>query len=64
MKEMKPGDICVSGPSNEDPDHVYCFVKYIDDENAYVLHNQLFGLAVRSLIGNGCGPWQFALRMP
>lgn len=60
---MKPGDICVSGPSIDDLDHVYCFVEYLGDDNAHVLHNQFFGLAVRSLVGNGCGPWQFALRM-
>lgn len=63
MKGLRPGDICVSGPSNADLDHVYCFVEYIDSDNAHVLHNQVFGLAVRSLVGNGCGPWQFALRM-
>jgi Fungal chitosanase of glycosyl hydrolase group 75 len=64
MDQIKAGDICVSGPSISDLDHVYCFVKYIDSDNAYVLHNQVFGLATRSLIGDGCGPWRFALRMP
>lgn len=64
MNQMRAGDICVSGPSTSDLDHVYCFVKYIDSDNAYVLHNQVFGLAERSLIGDGCGPWRFALRMP
>lgn len=63
IKGIKPGDICVSGPSKDDLDHVYCFVEYLDEDNAHVLHNQFFGLAVRSLVGNGCGPWQFALRM-
>lgn len=64
MQKLQPGDICVSGPSASDLDHVYCFVDYIDDENAHVLHNQVFGLASRSLVGNGCGTWRFALRMP
>jgi hypothetical protein len=64
MDSLKPGDICVSGPSSTDLDHVYCFVDYIDNENAHVLHNQVFGLAKRSLVGNGCGRWRFALRMP
>lgn len=64
MDSLKPGDICVSGPSSTDLDHVYCFVNYIDVENAHVLHNQVFGLATRSLVGNGCGRWRFALRMP
>lgn len=63
MNGMRPGDVCVSGPSKDDVDHVYCFVEYIDNENAHVLHNQFYGLAVRSLVGIGCGPWQFALRM-
>jgi hypothetical protein len=64
MSGLNPGDICVSGPSSTDLDHVYCFVDYIDAENAHVLHNQVFGLATRSLVGNGCGRWRFALRMP
>lgn len=63
---MQAGDICVSGPSSDptELDHVFCFVKYIDNENAVVLHNQYPGLATRSLIGDGCGLWRFALRMP
>jgi len=64
MLQLQAGDICVSGPSIDDLDHVYCFVDYIDDKNAHVLHNQVYGLAIRSLIGDGCGPWRFALRMP
>jgi hypothetical protein len=65
MKSMNPGDICVSGNSAADLDHVYCFVNYIDSENAHVLHNQVYGLATRSLVGNSCtGRWRFALRMP
>ena len=63
MASMKIGDICVSG-SSSNLDHVYCFVRYIDQDNAWVLHNQVFGLCPRSLIGLGCGKWQFALRMP
>ena len=63
MDQMKPGDICVSGPSTTDWDHVYCFVSYINNDNAYVLHNQVTGLAKRSLIGQGCGKWRFALRI-
>lgn len=63
MTSMKTGDICVSG-SNSNLDHVYCFVSYLDQENALVLHNQVFGLSSRSLIGLGCGKWKFALRMP
>ena len=58
------GDICVSGPGAADLDHVYCFVSYIDADNAYVLHNQATGLSKRSLAGVGCGKWRFALRMP
>jgi hypothetical protein len=64
MSAMKPGDICVSASTGDDYDHVYCFYSYKDTENAYVLHNQQFGLVVRSLIGIGNGPWKFALRMP
>lgn len=64
MDMMKPGDICVSGPAVSDWDHVYCFVDYIDAANAHVLHNQVTGLATRSLTGVGCGRWRFALRMP
>lgn len=64
MNSLQPGDICVSGPSSTDLDHVYCFVDYVDPENAHVLHNQVFGLAKRSLVGQGCGRWRFALRMP
>jgi hypothetical protein len=64
MDSMKPGDICVSGPAVSDWDHVYCFVDYIDVDNAYVLHNQAVGVAKRSLAGVGCGKWRFALRMP
>jgi hypothetical protein len=64
MDSLKPGDICVSGPTSTNLDHVYCFVDYINTENAHVLHNQVFGLATRSLVGNGCGQWRFALRMP
>lgn len=63
MAAIHPGDVCVSGPSQTDIDHVYSFVSYIDASNAKVLHNQKFGLAVRSLIGDGCGRWRFALRM-
>lgn len=64
INSLKSGDICVSGPTSSDLDHVYCFVDYIDAENAQVLHNQVFGLANRSLVGNDCGEWRFALRMP
>lgn len=64
MNSLQPGDICVSGPTDTELDHVYCFVDYVDPENAYVLHNQVFGLAKRSLVGQNCGRWRFALRMP
>lgn len=63
MKHLQAGDICVSGPSMTDIDHVYCFLDFIDSTNAHVLHNQVFGVATRSLAGIGCGKWRFALRM-
>jgi len=65
MNSLKPGDVCVSASDGTDLDHVYCFVDYIDTNKAHVFHNQVFGLAVRSLTGDSnAGPWQFALRMP
>jgi hypothetical protein len=64
MSALKPGDICVSASTGNDYDHVFCFSSYKDQESAYVLHNQQFGLSIRSLVGQGNGPWKFALRMP
>lgn len=69
MKDLLPGDICVSGPEDnlDDYDHVYCFYAFVDESksSAYVLHNQEFGLAKRSLVGSSiASPWRLALRMP
>ena len=64
MGKLLPGDICVSGPSATNIDHVYAFVSYVDANNAKVLHNQKVGVCIRSLIGEGCGKWRFAMRMP
>jgi hypothetical protein len=63
VSALIPGDICVSASTEDVYDHVYCFYSYKDPGNAYVLHNQEFGLAVRSLDGSRNGPWKFALRM-
>lgn len=64
MAKLQAGDICVSGPSQTDIDHVYCFVEYIDANNAKVLHNQCVGIGNRALKGGSVGQWRFALRMP
>jgi N-acetylmuramoyl-L-alanine amidase len=64
VTKLQPGDICISGPSANDIDHVFCFVSYVDKDNAKVLDNQAVGLHDRSLAGVGNGKWRFAVRMP
>lgn len=64
IDSLKPGDICVSGPSTTDLDHVYCYVSRKSPDVAMVLHNQQFGLCERYLRNGTCGAWRFALRMP
>lgn len=64
VTKLQHGDICVSGPSSTDIDHVYAFLSYIDKDTANVCHNQAVGVSSRSLAGVGCGKWRFALRMP
>ena len=65
MNGLKQGDICVSGPSATDIDHVYCFVDYIDSNIAHIFDNQAVGIHSRSLVGDhDHSPWRFALSMP
>lgn len=63
IKTLQPGDICVSGPSQSDIDHVYCFLSYKTENIAIVLHNQAVGPAERYLKGGSCGQFRFAVRM-
>jgi hypothetical protein len=64
LTKLQAGDICVSGPSQTDIDHVFCFVSYKDKDTAFVLHNKAVGVAERALRGGPCGESRFALRMP
>ena len=64
LTKLQAGDICVSGPSQTDIDHIFCFVSFKDKDTAFVLHNQAVGVAERALRGGPCGESRFALRMP
>jgi lysozyme family protein len=63
MSKLQPGDVCVSGPSDKDFDHVYTFLEYVDAKNCYCLDNQKFDSHVRALKDGSCGEWRFAIRM-
>jgi lysozyme family protein len=64
LSKLQLGDICVSGPSDTNIDHVFCFVSRKSEDIALVLHNQQVGLVERYLKNGNCGTTRFFLRMP